>query len=328
MSKETFTYLCEQLSNRLSWQDTVMRTAISVKQRVAVTLWFLATPAEYRTIAHLFGIARSTVCEIVHETCKAIVDCLLKQYIQFPSGTKLDEIVHGFLTKWGVPQCVGAIDGSHIPIAGTAMNHTDYYNRKGWYSVILQGVVDHSYRFLDINVGWPGSVHDARVFARSSLYSNITEKHVLPDKKITINGIDIPLFLIGDSAYPLDTWLMKPFTHSTSLTQQQQYYNYRLCRARIVVENAYGRLKARWRRLMKRIDMHIEIIPTVISAACILHNMCEIHGETFQECWLHDIQSSNNAFTQPNSTLTIGNRTGTRAKEVREGLVSYFNDNQ
>ena len=58
-------------------------------------------------------------------------------------------------------QCVGAIDGSHIPIAGTAMNHTDYYNRKGWYSVILQGVVDHSYRFLDINVGWPGSVRDA-----------------------------------------------------------------------------------------------------------------------------------------------------------------------
>ena len=135
MSKETFTYLCEQLSNRLSRQDTVIRT---VKQRVAVTLWFLATPAEYRTIAHIFGIARSTVCEIVHETCKAIVDGLLKQYIQFPSGTKLDEIVHGFLTKWGVPQCVGAIDGSHIPIAGTAMNHTDYYNRKGWYSNITR----------------------------------------------------------------------------------------------------------------------------------------------------------------------------------------------
>ena len=132
---------------------------------------------------------------------------------------------------------------------------------------------------------------------------------------------------MGDSAYPIDTWLMKPFTHSTSLTQQQ-YYNYRLCRARIVVENAYGRLAAWWRRLMKRIDMHIEIIPTVISAACILHNMCEIHGETFQECWLHDIQSSNNAFTQANSMPTIGNRTGTRAKKVREGLVSYFNDNQ
>ena len=171
MSRETFLYLCEQLHPRLSKQNTVtvMCNAITVERRVAISLWFLATSSEYRTIGHLFGVARSTVCEIVHETCTAIVDCLLTQYIQFPSGTRLQEVVDGFLMKWGVPMCVGAIDGSHIPICGTAMNHTDYYNRKGWYSVILQGVVDHSYRFIDINVGWPGSVHDARVFAHSSL---------------------------------------------------------------------------------------------------------------------------------------------------------------
>lgn len=116
------------------------------------------------------------LCEIVQETCTIIVQTLLHKYIQFPSGNKLDELIDGFLTKWGVPQCVGAIDGCHIPIASPAMNCTDYYNRKGWYSMILQGVVDYSYRFIDINVGWPGSVHDARVFAHSSLYEKITEK--------------------------------------------------------------------------------------------------------------------------------------------------------
>ena len=220
--------------------------------------------------------------------------------------------------------CIGAIDGSHIPICGTVMNHTDYYNCKGWYYVILQGIVDHSYHFIDINVGWPGSVHDAHVFAHSSLYSNITEKGLLPDKNMVVNGINIPFFLIGDSAYSLKTWLMKPFTYN-SLTQQQQYYNYRLCKARIVVENAYGRVKARWRRLMKRNNMRIEIIPTVISAACILHNICEIHGETFQECWFQDIQTSN-ALQQPNVTATTANRTEERAKQVQIGLVSYFNN--
>ena len=141
-----------------------MRKAISVEQRLAVTLWCLATPCEYRTIAHLFGIAWSTVCEVVQETCTIIVQTLLHKYIQFPRGNQLDEDIEGFLTKWGVPQCVGAIDECHIPIASPAMNRTDYYNRKGWYSMILQGVVDHSYRFIDINIGWPGSVHDARVF--------------------------------------------------------------------------------------------------------------------------------------------------------------------
>ena len=324
MSRETFSYIYEQLRSRLLRQDTVMRRAISVERRVGITLWFLATPSEYRTIAHLFGVARSTACEIVHETCTAIVDCLLKQYIQFPSGARLDEVVDGFLNKWGVPMCVGAIDGSHIPVCGMAMNHTDYYNRKGWYSVILQGIVDHSYRFIDINVGWPGSVHDARVFGHSALYSSI-ENGLLPNRNMTVNGINIPLYLIGDSAYPLKTWLMKPYTHSPSLTRQQQYYNYRLCKARIVVENAYGRLKARWHRLMKRNDMRMEVIPTVILAACVLHNICEIHGETFQECWLRDMETSNN-LQQPNAIAVVANRAGERAKQVREALVYYFNN--
>lgn len=150
-----------------------MRKAISVERRLAVTLWFLATPCEYRTIDNLFDIARSTVCEIVQETCNAIVKSLLHKYIEFPTGDKLDElIIDGFKTNWGVPQCVGAVDGCHIPSSSPAMNRTDYYNRKGWYSMILQGVVDHSYRFIDINVGWPGSVHDARVFFPIPLENN------------------------------------------------------------------------------------------------------------------------------------------------------------
>jgi len=187
MSKETFTYLCQQLSSRLGRKDTHLRNAISVEKRVAVTLWCLATPCEYRTIAHLFGIARSTVCEIVQETCKLIVLTLFHKYIHFPSGEDFDNIVDTFRSKWGVPQCVGAIDGCHIPIASPAMNRTDYYNRKGWYSMILQGVVDHSYRFIDINVVWPGSVHDARVFSHSSIYKKITEQTLLPDRTITVN---------------------------------------------------------------------------------------------------------------------------------------------
>ena len=80
-----------------------MRKAISVEQRLAVTLWCLATPCEYRTIAHPFGIARSTVCEVVQETCTIIVQTLLHKYIQFPRGNQLHEDIEGFLTKWGVP---------------------------------------------------------------------------------------------------------------------------------------------------------------------------------------------------------------------------------
>ena len=49
---------------------------------------------------------------------------------------------------------------------------------------------------------------------------------------------------------------------------------------------------------MKRNDMSIENIPNIGTAACILHNVCEIHGKSFNEAWLHEIQGSE--LQQPN----------------------------
>ena len=95
----------------------------------------------------------------------------MEVYIKCPTGEELKRAVARFEEKWGFPQCVGAIDGSHVPIAAPELNHTDYFNRKGWYSMIIQAIVDQDYIFLDIRVGWPGSVHDARAFANSLIYA-------------------------------------------------------------------------------------------------------------------------------------------------------------
>ena len=148
---------------------------MSTECRVAITLWVLhvATPSEYRSVAHLFGVARCTVCQIhvVRNTCIAIVQKLTPVYINFPTGDTLNEVVRGFKNKWGVPQCAGSIDSLHIPVTPPAMNYTDYYNRKGWYSMLVQAVVDHNCLFRDICIGWPGSIHDTRVLANSFLYT-------------------------------------------------------------------------------------------------------------------------------------------------------------
>ena len=321
MKKETFQYLRNQLRPSIERRDTQLRSAISVEHRVAITLWCLATPVEYRTIAHLFGVARSTVCEIVHETAQSIVSVLLKHYLYFPTGAQLDDVIRGFESKWGFPQCAGAIDGSHIPVRAPTLNHTDYYNRKGWYSIIIQAVVDHNYIFRDVCIGRPGSVHDARVLANSTLYEKATSQKILNGHVKQMMGHDIPAVLVGDSGYLLLTWIMKPYAHNTCLTRAQKSYNYRLSRARIVVENAFGRLKARWRRLLKPNDMLIENVPNLVAACCVLHNICEIHGEAFDNDWLEEALAAQQQ--QPN-IATHDEDTLSAPDIIRETLVQYF----
>ena len=105
-------------------------------------------------------------------------------------------------------------------------------------------MVDHNGLFRDLCIGWPGNVHDASVFSDSMLYSKITNGELLQGRELTVRGGTIPVFLIGDSAYPLSSWLIKPFAFSPSLPEQHKNFNYRISRGRVVVEMAFGRLKA------------------------------------------------------------------------------------
>lgn len=72
INKQTFRVLCDELRILLERENTVMCTALSVEERVAICLYFLGSTSEYRAVADLFGVGESTVCETVHEVCRAI----------------------------------------------------------------------------------------------------------------------------------------------------------------------------------------------------------------------------------------------------------------
>lgn len=86
-------------------------------------------------------------------------------------------------------------------------------------------------------------------------------------------GVEVPIMLLGDPAYPLQSWLLKRYTDTGTLTEEQQYFNQRHSRARMTVECAFG----------KRLDVDIHTVPTIISACCTLHNVCEKHGEVYND---------------------------------------------
>lgn len=144
MSRTTFEYILEKLRPALTRQTTNYRKPVEPRRRLALAIWWYATPGEYRTISCLFGVGVGTVCKIVYQVTQAILDKLYHRFISLPEGDQLDETIQGFL-KRGYPQCAGAIDGTHIPIIAPSANPADYYNRKGWHSIVLQAVVDHKY---------------------------------------------------------------------------------------------------------------------------------------------------------------------------------------
>ena len=65
----------------------------------------------------------------------------------------------------GFPQVSGAIDGTHVPIVAPQESTADFYNQKGYCSVVVQAVVDHRSLFTDVYIGWPGKVHNAHMLA-------------------------------------------------------------------------------------------------------------------------------------------------------------------
>ena len=60
--KDTFMYLCNELISEIRKQDTIFRQAITLEKRVAITLWCLATNGNYRSIGHLFRVAKGIYC--------------------------------------------------------------------------------------------------------------------------------------------------------------------------------------------------------------------------------------------------------------------------
>ena len=85
----------------------------------------------------------------------------------------------------------------------------------------------------------------------TELWTNIVEDGLLPNVGKKIGEISCPPVIVGNSAFPLRTWLLKPYTNAV-LTPQQRYFNYRLSRARMVTAGAYGQLKGRWRVLLRK----------------------------------------------------------------------------
>ena len=320
LSRATFQFLVEELKPVLKLQDTKMRKAVEVEKRVGLFLYFIASTAIYRTLSNLFGLSRGFVCICIRRVAAVVLRKLKPKYMSFAKGDELAHVIAIYKEKWGFPMCAGAIDGTHIPISTPQQNHASYINRKSYHSIVMQALVDSNYLFRDIVVGWPGSVHDARVFSNSQLYAlGCSGRLFPPDVKEEILGKEIHPVILADPAYPMLNWLLKGYPENVNTPRIQRRFNYRLSRARMTVENTFGRWKGRFPRFSKRLDMEVDGAVEVVAAACVIHNICEMRKEPYFEDWLQE------GFEQPEEEViqdeSIDELPGS---DVRDTLAAFF----
>lgn len=153
----------------------------------------------------------------------------------------------------------------------------------------------------------------------------------LPKEHIVIDGQEIPYFIAGDPAYPLQPWLMKNYAYTVGMTEEQDSFNAYLNEGRVIVEIAFGRLKGRWRRLQKTMDQKISFAPKVVAACCVLHNIIETKENSYRAEWPREARKQSTKFPQPDAIpfeqefdANENDIESDEAKAIRNTLQNYM----
>jgi len=163
-------------------------------------------------------------------------------------------------------RCYRSIDGKHITIRKPPGTGSYYFNYKQSFSIVLMAIVNANYEFIMVDVGANGRVSDGGVFSNTKFYELLVEKNLTFLKLINYPIVfKQPYVLVGDEAFPLMDNLMKPFSRK-NLNEEQAIFNYRLSRARRIVENAFGILASRFRILLREINLSPEKATLIVQA--------------------------------------------------------------
>ena len=124
------------------------------------------------------------------------------------------------------------------------------------------------------------------------------------------------MFILGDPAYPLLPYVKKEYANRGS-TQREQYFGFRLCSARNVIECAFGCLKARFAALKRDMDINLTDLPSVIYSCFVLHNFCEENKESVCEELVMTVVSEEQRSQPTGESATTSNECeGKRARRV------------
>ncbi|TKR96881.1 hypothetical protein L596_010832 [Steinernema carpocapsae] len=188
----------------------------------------------------------------------------LDQFITWPNDAESREITSRFFDLTGIPNVIGAIDGSHCRIQAPVEREYEFVNRKQFHSINCMVIATPALIAISVNARFPGRSHDSRVFKNSRIYADLANRR----KK----GV-----LLGDSAYSAERFLLKPILRPQDDAQRR--YTDALCRGRVVVENFFGVVKRHFHILHAEMRYEPRKASHIITTCISLRNFAARHRE-------------------------------------------------
>ncbi|XP_031329190.1 uncharacterized protein LOC116160192 [Photinus pyralis] len=289
---------------------------------------------------YLFRVSKQLISRIIPEVCAAIMKALAS-YVRMPeTEAEWLQTCEEFETLWNFPQCIGSIVGKHVVLQCPKKTGSDFFNYKSFFSIVLFALVDANYNFL--YVGVQGRISDGGIFKNTELYERLQNNALnLPlPKPLPGREKAIPYVILGDEAFALADNLMKPYSGIYEKGSIQRIFNYRLSRARRVVENAFGILASVFRVLRKPMLLEPHKAELVVMTCIYLHNFLrkskssaniycaqgaldsEVEGKVIPGAWRNDTEmlSLINIKKVPRKSAKI-------PQEIREEFAAYFSSN-
>nr|CAH7769621.1 unnamed protein product [Callosobruchus chinensis] len=329
MSSDDFNDLLSKVGPMIRKKNTKWRKAIPANERLAITLRFLATGDSFKSLHYLFKVSPQLISEIVPEVCNAII-AVLQDYVKIPkNANEWKCLAKKFDKDWNFPHCIGSLDGKHIVIQAPTNSGSEFYNYKQYFSVVLMALVDSDYCFIFADCGCQGRLSDG---------AN-NELHCPPPEPLVGRNKELPYVFVGDDAFGLRETIMKPFPGKHDKGSKYRIFNYRLSRARRVVENTFGLLANVFRVLPKPMLLQPDKVASVVMTCVLLHNFLrrstssrslyspygrfdfEENGKIIDGAWR---QANTDIMTSLLPLRNIPRKPSMDAKEIRKEFAEYF----
>ena len=238
---ELFSWVAPFIQN-----SSLRRWTATVKERLCVTLRYLCTGDSQITIGTSYRISQTTMGKIISETYQAIWSFLVlnkKGFIKGRTSKKewLD-IATEFESKWNFPHCLGVIDGKHI-IQAPPRSGSTFLNCKKSFSTVLLAVCNANYKFTIVDIDEAGRQSDGGIYNNSKLGMAIDRNLLNIPEPTTINEYNVTekfaFVFVPDETFALKPFMLRSFLRRNGFNLYELIFNYRLARARRVIENTF-----------------------------------------------------------------------------------------